>query len=141
MVLDGTTGTELERRGAPMEPSSWCGPATLSNDRLPEQIHADCIRAGLLGVKADTFAASALMLGAVGLADRSVETVRRAVGAARAGQNATDPDVVVAGSLSRTVPNSRGAGHTVRYPLPATRRRGTERLVPRHRARSQGRRL
>ena len=32
IVLDGATGTELQRRGAPMDPAAWCGPATLEND-------------------------------------------------------------------------------------------------------------
>lgn len=118
VVLDGATGTELERRGAPMDPASWCGPATLGNDKLLQQIHSDYIRAGARVVTANTFAASTLMLGAAGLADRSAEVIERAVGAARAARDATDPDVVVAGSLSHMVPHSQGDGHTGGYPLP-----------------------
>jgi S-methylmethionine-dependent homocysteine/selenocysteine methylase len=29
IILDGATGTELQRRGAPMDPAAWSGPATL----------------------------------------------------------------------------------------------------------------
>lgn len=119
VVLDGATGTELERRGAPMDPASWCGPATLSNDKLLQQIHADYIRAGSRIVTANTFAASPLMLGAAGLADRSGEVIERAVAAARAARDATNPDVVVAGSLSHMVPYSQGAGRTDAYLLPS----------------------
>jgi len=46
IVLDGATGTELQRRGAPMDPAAWCGPATLHADRLLTEIHADYIEAG-----------------------------------------------------------------------------------------------
>ena len=34
IILDGATGTELERRGATMDPASWCGPASLKNQEL-----------------------------------------------------------------------------------------------------------
>ena len=41
IVLDGGTGTELERRGVPMSPEAWCGPATVGNAELLTQIHLD----------------------------------------------------------------------------------------------------
>ena len=31
LLLDGGVGTELERRGADMDPAAWCGVATLAN--------------------------------------------------------------------------------------------------------------
>ena len=31
VILDGGTGTELERRGVVMDPDAWCGPAALEN--------------------------------------------------------------------------------------------------------------
>jgi len=46
IVLDGGTGTELERRGIAMSPEAWCGPATLGNAELLTQIHLDYINAG-----------------------------------------------------------------------------------------------
>ena len=82
IVLDGATGTELQRRGAPMDPAAWCGPATLENDHILTAIHADYIEAGSDIVTANTFAASRIMLKAAGLADRSEEIVTRAVEAA-----------------------------------------------------------
>ncbi|NBY45249.1 MAG: hypothetical protein EBQ64_04665 [Acidimicrobiia bacterium] len=41
IVLDGATGTELQRRGAQMDPSAWCGPASLNNSELLTQVHLD----------------------------------------------------------------------------------------------------
>jgi homocysteine S-methyltransferase len=110
VILDGATGTELQRRGAPMDPSAWCGPATLGNDALLTAIHADYIRAGAEIVTANTFAASRIMLKGAGLADRSDEIVARAVDAALKARQATGggAGVVVAGSLSHMVPVSSG---------------------------------
>ena len=109
-ILDGPTGTELQRRGAPMDAGAWCGPATLSNDRLLVEIHRDYIDAGAEVVTANTFAASRLMLGAAGMADKSEEIVTRAVAAARDARDASRQDVVVAGSLSHMVPIAAGTG-------------------------------
>lgn len=106
IVLDGATGTELQRRGAAMDPAAWCGPATLQHDRLLTEIHADYIRAGSQVITANTFASSRLLLKGAGLADRAAEISRRAVEAARRARDTTPGgrDVVVAGSLSHMVP-------------------------------------
>lgn len=106
VVLDGATGTELQRRGAVMDSAAWCGPATLQHDRLLTEIHSDYIRAGSQVITANTFATSRLMLKGAGLADRAPEITRRAVEAAlRARDTAPGSrDVVVAGSLSHMVP-------------------------------------
>lgn len=107
VVLDGPTGTELQKRGAPMDPAAWCGPATLGNDALLTDIHADYIAAGAEIVTANTFAASRLMLADAGLAGRSGEIVARAVAAARRAA-AAHPGVLVAGSFSHMVPVAAG---------------------------------
>jgi homocysteine S-methyltransferase len=63
IVLDGATGTELQRRGAPMDPAAWCGPATLHADRLLTEIHADYIEAGADVITANTFASAIDVVG------------------------------------------------------------------------------
>ncbi|MFM8607353.1 MAG: homocysteine S-methyltransferase family protein [Hyphomicrobiales bacterium] len=109
IVLDGATGTELQRRGAPMDPAAWCGPATLENDHILTAIHRDYIEAGSDVVTANTFAASKIMLKAAGLADRSDEIVTRAVEAAlKAREISGNAQVVIAGSLSHMVPVAEG---------------------------------
>lgn len=109
IVLDGATGTELQRRGAPMDPAAWCGPATLENDHILTAIHRDYIEAGSDVVTANTFAASKIMLKAAGLADRSDEIVTRATDAAlKARALGGKADVVVAASLSHMVPVAEG---------------------------------
>ena len=84
IVLDGATGTELQRRGATMDPASWCGPASLNNSDLLTQIHLDYIKAGSDVITANTFASSRLMLTDAGFGDRVEEINRIAVEAALA---------------------------------------------------------
>jgi methionine synthase I (cobalamin-dependent) len=82
LLLDGGVGTELERRGADMDPAAWCGVATLANEELLTQIHIDYARAGSDVITANTFASSRVMLGAAGHGDDVVEINQRAVEAA-----------------------------------------------------------
>jgi len=104
-ILDGGTGTELERRGVAMSPGAWCGPATLTNRPVLEAVHADYIRAGADVITANTYASSRLMLGPAGYGDRVEEINRIAVEAAlTARARAGVAGVVVAGSLSHMVP-------------------------------------
>ena len=113
VVLDGGTGTELQRRGAQMDPSAWCGPASLNNSELLTQVHLDYINAGADVITANTFASSRLMLTPAGYADRVEEINRIAVDAAlRARDLATAKSpsrkIAVAGSLSHMVPVAAG---------------------------------
>ncbi len=105
IILDGATGAELQRRGAPMDPAAWCGAATLEHHELLSEIHLDYIRAGSDVITANTFASSRLMLEGAGLADRVVEINSRAVEAALAARKTSGREhVVVAGSLSHMAP-------------------------------------
>ena len=122
VILDGATGTELQRRGAPMDPAAWCGPATLHNDQLLTEIHADYIRAGSDVITANTFASSRLMLTPAGYGDRVDEINRRAVDAALRARELVGATnrVCVAGSLSHMVPVAAGTGtvDATRIPSP-----------------------
>lgn len=105
VLLDGGTGTELEKRGARMDPEAWCGPATLENVDILEGIHRDYIAAGADVITANTYASSRLMLEPAGLADRFEEINRSAVAAAHRARAASGrDDVLVAGSLSQMCP-------------------------------------
>ncbi len=113
VILDGGTGTELERRGVPMDPEAWCGPATLKHIDVLESIHRDYIAAGADIITANTFASSRLMLSQAGLADRFEDINRAAVGAAHRARLASGHEgVAVAGSLSHMLPIVGGAAKT-----------------------------
>jgi len=109
VILDGGTGTELERRGVAMDPEAWCGPATLGNAEVLEAIHRDYIAAGADIVTANTYASSRLMLGPAGYGGRVEEINRVAVEAAQRARAASGrDDVLVAGSLSHMCPLKDG---------------------------------
>ncbi|NBV73917.1 MAG: homocysteine S-methyltransferase family protein [Actinobacteria bacterium] len=110
VLLDGATGTELERRGAEMDPHSWCGAASADNASLLGEIHTDYIDAGARIITANTFASSRLMLEGAGLGDRVAEINTIAVEAALGARDRhpSASEVVVAGSLSHMVPVSEG---------------------------------
>jgi homocysteine S-methyltransferase len=109
-ILDGGTGTELQKRGADMDPAAWCGPATLENEKLLGEIHGDYIRAGADVITANTYASSRLMLSPVGYGDRVEEINRRAVEAALTARKAGSAErgVLVAGSLSHMISVTKG---------------------------------
>ena len=83
VIMDSGTGTELQRRGASMDPAAWCGPATLRSEKLLTEIHTDYIAAGAEIVTANTFASSRLMLSRAGYGEQVEEINRRGVELAR----------------------------------------------------------
>lgn len=105
LILDGATGTELERRGVPMDDEAWCGTGVLRDPEALIAVHMDYIAAGADIITANTYASSRLMLEPAGLADRLEEINRTSVEAAlEARRRAGAPDVLVAGSLSHMIP-------------------------------------
>ena len=106
VLLDGGTGTELERRGAPMHEGVWCAAATLSHGDVLRGIHEDYIRAGASVIVANTYGSNRLMLEPAGLGGEFESINRRAVEIAlKARDRAAGGDAVaVAGSMSHMVP-------------------------------------
>ncbi len=120
VVLDGGIGTELERRGVPMDPEAWCGPATLDHQAVLEAIHRDYISAGADVITANTYASSRLMLTPAGFGDQFEEINRAAIGAAHRARNASRrPGVLVAGSLSHMLPVVEGSARPDLLRLPS----------------------
>ena len=106
LLLDGGTGTELERRGAAMHDEVWCGAATLSSGDLLRDIHEDYIRAGASVIVANTYASNRIMLEPAGLGGEFEAINRRAVeiGLEARDRAAGGDTVAVAGSMSHMVP-------------------------------------
>ncbi len=105
VLLDGGTGTELQRRGVRMDPGAWCGPASLESGDILERVHRDYIAAGADVITANTYASSRLMLEPAGYGERFAEINRAAVEAAHRAREASGRrDVLVGGSLSHMAP-------------------------------------
>jgi homocysteine S-methyltransferase len=121
VILDGATGTELQRRGATMNPTAWCAPATLEHGETLAAIHADYIAAGADVITANTFAAARHLLARSGHGDRVEEIVRRAVGIALAARETAKAgrEIAVAGSLSHMMPMVEGESVVDRARLPS----------------------
>lgn len=101
ILLDGATGTELERRGAEMNHAAWCAMATKTHPDVLRSIHEDYIRAGADIVTANTYASTLAMLEVAGAADEFESLNRNAVRIAREARDAiADRPVAVAGSMS-----------------------------------------
>ena len=106
IIMDGATGTELERRGATMHNKAWCAMATLTDPELLRGIHEDYIRAGARIITANTFSTNRHMLEPAGLGPCFAELNQQAVALARQARDRTGTvgRVAVAGSMSHQVP-------------------------------------
>jgi homocysteine S-methyltransferase len=131
VIMDGGTGTELERRGVPMNDHAWCAAATDSHPDVLRGVHLDYLQAGADVITANTFASNAQMLAAAGLGDRFDALNAAAVRIAREArdQAAAERPVVIAGSLSHMMPVQ-----------PGTDRRDARRIAAPDRARDGFRR-
>ena len=112
IILDGATGTELERRGAVMSDETWCAPATLTHGATLKAVHADYIAAGADLITANTYGSSPFLLDHFGkLGDLGVID-RRAIEIAREAADESGRDIAVAGSFSVMRPNVKGTDDT-----------------------------
>jgi S-methylmethionine-dependent homocysteine/selenocysteine methylase len=110
IILDGGTGTDIQRRGVSMDSSTWCAEANMTHPEIVREVHLDYIKAGADIIIANTFATSALLFNALGRDDELLEIDRAAVAIARAA--AAGKPVAVAGSMSTMRPNVPGTDRT-----------------------------
>jgi S-methylmethionine-dependent homocysteine/selenocysteine methylase len=100
VVLDGATGTELERRGARSDLPLWSSWALLEAPELLRRIHADYLGAGVDALTAATFRTHARSLAAAGLEARAGELTAAAVRLAREAAERADRETLVLGSAA-----------------------------------------
>ena len=63
VIIDGGTGTEMEKRGAKMEDKGWSASCTLTAPDLLRSIHEDYIKAGAEVIITNTFSTAKHVLG------------------------------------------------------------------------------
>ncbi|MBN34750.1 MAG: homocysteine methyltransferase [Rhodospirillaceae bacterium] len=101
VLIDGATGTEVERRGVPQLDNAWNGGGALSHPEIVRQIHEDYIGHGAEIVISNTFATHRHALRDAGVDDRFEGYNRRGVELAIEAREAMNkPDVLVAGGMS-----------------------------------------
>lgn len=107
IMLDGATGTELERRGIHGNDHTWSGAASYTHPDVIRSIHEEYVQLGAEIIITNTFATARHMLASIGLGDKTYEINRQAAqlaNEARKNVNA-DQEVYVAGSLSLIAPD------------------------------------
>ena len=101
ILIDGGTGTEVERRGVPQLKNAWNGGGALSHPDIVRQIHEDYIGHGAEIVISNTFATHRHALQDAGVDDRFEDYNRRGVELAiEARERMKKTDVLVAGGIS-----------------------------------------
>jgi len=100
LLLDGATGTELERRGVRSDLPLWSSWGLLEVPDRVRAIHADYLRAGVDVLTAATFRTHARSLAAAGLEHRAAELGALAVRLARDAVEETQRAAWVLGSAA-----------------------------------------
>lgn len=101
VLLDGATGTEMQRNGLPEHTNGWYGGAALSHPDLLRSVHATYIDLGAEVIISNTFATHRSVLRAAGVEHRFEALNRRSVELAVEARNAGGrPEVVVGAGIS-----------------------------------------
>ena len=95
LLLDGATGTELERRGVATRLPLWSAAALDSHPDTIVRIHTDYVAAGVDALTANTFRTQRRTLAHAGMGERAAELTRLAVELAR---SAADTSTWIFGS-------------------------------------------
>ena len=114
VVIDGGTGTEIQRRGGAMDDATWCAEANLQQPDLVRGVHRAYLEAGAELIIANTFATSPLLFATLGRDDEVATIDRAAVRLAREAVDAAGGTAAVAGSISTMQPVLAGDDRTDR---------------------------
>ena len=109
IIIDGAMGTELQRRGVPLNREIWSAAALLSHPHLVREIHVDYIRAGAEIQIAATYNTAPHVINPSSLDTTSRELTATALRLVREGIDVAEPahPVWIAGSISTTVESRR----------------------------------
>lgn len=100
LLLDGATGTELDRRGVNVPLPLWSARALLDDPDAVEQIHVDYLNAGADIITTDTFRTHQRSLAKEGMGERADELTKRAVDIARSARDKVNPEALIYGSIA-----------------------------------------
>lgn len=103
ILLDGATGTELEKRGVPMNSKAWSAEAILTHPETVQAVHEDYLHAGVDIITVNTFSTARHMLLTAGMTSQfdylNKEAVKLAI---QARENVATSPVAIAGSIAPT---------------------------------------
>ena len=108
VILDGGTGTDIQRRGVAMDSDVWCAEANFTHPEVVRAVHDDYIRVGAEIITANTYASAPLMFNAHGRDDDMIRADQIAMRVAREAAEAAPRPITVAGSISVMRPIAKG---------------------------------
>ncbi len=111
VILDGGTGTDLQRRGAPMHSETWSAEANITHPEIVRAVHEGYIDAGAELIIANTYATSPLLFNHF---NRDVEVATIDAAAVALAREAAQGRVPVAGSFSTMRPVMKGSDRILR---------------------------
>ena len=79
LIIDGATGTQVEKKGGAMNQHGWSCAAQLFVPDLVQEVHQDYIHAGADIVIANTYATNRNVMAGAGLAERTEEAITTAI--------------------------------------------------------------
>ncbi len=103
--MDGGVSTEIQKRGAQLDPNVWSGLTTKTHPDEVRQVHEDYIKAGSEVITANTYSTARHVLESVNMGHESKLLNYKSVQLAKeARDNVADGDVWIAGSMSSMPP-------------------------------------
>ena len=100
LLLDGATGTELDRRGVDISLPLWSARALLDAPGVLASIHDGYLAAGAGAITTNTFRTHRRSLAKAGLGPRASELTSLAVDIAKAARGRHEPQALVLGSVA-----------------------------------------
>jgi S-methylmethionine-dependent homocysteine/selenocysteine methylase len=100
LLLDGATGSELERRGVDIGLPLWSANAILHAPDTLRNVHTAYLSAGAGAITTNTFRTHERSLAKAGIGHLAADLTRRAVGIAQAARDDTNSDALVFGSVA-----------------------------------------
>ena len=101
VILDGATGTEIERLGVTLRDDVWCALASETHPDVVRRVHENYIGVGAEVIITNTYSACRQYLDNGGLGHRSDDLCRRATELAIEAREASGNDeVFIAGSVT-----------------------------------------
>src|SRR2546426_8235748 len=107
LLMDGATGSELQRRGVNVSqgatkerPGSWSATANIDAPDIVRQVHEDYLRLGADLITSNNFWTSRPRLALAGLADQWERYTRAGAALALQARDAVNPEAYVAGGMA-----------------------------------------
>ena len=99
-LLDGATGSELDRAGVNVGMPLWSAHAILEAPEILKQVHISYLEAGAQAIVTNTFRTHERSLAKAGMGDRAEELTTKAVEIARSARDEVNTDARIFGSVA-----------------------------------------